>query len=73
MNEEAHEDSNRAFSESLTDPKKVAAHLAEYNLWRRGQGRYMFSEVPEKNVRFPLSAKELGQVFDAAITLLMRM
>lgn len=54
------------------DPNSVADALAEYQLWRRGQGKYGENEVTAEYVHVPcpFDPKELGEIEDAAIAFL---
>ena len=52
-------------------PKFVAECLVENQNWRRGIGRYEFSDDPEKNAPMPFCPKALGIIEDAAIKFLM--
>lgn len=48
------------------------AILCEYQLWRRGEGKYAWSEVPEENKAFPYSQKLLGNALDVALDVLSK-
>lgn len=52
---------------NLDNPKVVANVLKEYNLWRRGVGKYRFREEPSKNVDLSFSNEALGQAIDFAV------
>ena len=60
-----------AFCRKCEDPVFVAECLAEYQSWRRGTGRYAFSDESEKTAPMPLCPVALGIVEDAAIKFLM--
>lgn len=46
---------------------KLADDLAEQQLWRRGIGKYAWSENPEENIPSPFSPKEVGEMIDTVI------
>lgn len=48
----------------------VANRLAEYNRWRRGQGKYGWNSDPSKNLPPPFSGTVLGELIDSAVELL---
>ena len=58
------------FTTKCEDPRFVAQCLAENLAWRRGQGRYKFSEDPKKNEPMPLCPQALSIVEEAAIRFL---
>lgn len=58
------------FTMKCEDPRFVAQCLAENLAWRRGQGRYKFSEDPKKNESMPLCPRALSIVEEAAIRFL---
>lgn len=48
----------------------VSRRLAEYNRWRRGQGKYAYTDDPLKYRSQPFSPAYLGRVIDRAVELL---
>ena len=58
------------FTSKCEDPRFVAQCLAENLAWRRGQGRYKFSEDPKKNEPMPLCPQALSIVEESAIRFL---
>ena len=44
----------------------LAKALRMYNRWRRGEGKFQWSEDPKKNKPCPYSPTTLGLLFDAA-------
>ena len=60
-----------AFCRKCEDPRFVAECLAEHQSWRRGTGRYAFSEESEPPAQMPFCPKALGIIEDAAIKFLM--
>lgn len=50
--------------------RTVMRELAEFNRWRRGQGKYAWNEDPSKNAELPFTAEHLGKVIDRAVELL---
>lgn len=60
--------------EECKDPKRVAWYLHEFQMWRRGKGKYEWNEDPNvRNAVLPMTAKELGVVIDIAIKMLKGM
>ena len=49
------------------DPETCAKALTEYNLYRRGQGKYKFSEDPKKRKDLPWPSVVIGEIFEIAI------
>ena len=48
-------------------PKEAYEVLREFNLWRRGEGKYAFSETPSENEPLPYTPKEISVALDVAI------
>lgn len=46
--------------------------LREFNLWRRGEGKYKWSETPSENEPLPYTPKEVGKALDVAIAVLKK-
>lgn len=57
----------------LESPGRLAKMLNEYNLWRRGVGKYAWSEDPKKNVDFPFSSSQLTMILNASVCMLERL
>lgn len=53
-------------------PKETYEVLCEFQAWRRGEGKYAFSETPSENEPLPYSAKEIGIALDVAIETLKK-
>lgn len=49
------------------DSKEALGILAEFNRWRRGEGKYAWNEDPAKNAECPYSPKAIGKAIDIAI------
>lgn len=47
-------------------PASLANALRDYNRYRRGQGKYKWSEEPEKNKPSPYSPETIGYLIDTA-------
>ena len=47
-------------------PASLANALRDYNRYRRGQGKYKWSEEPEKNNPSPYSPETIGYLIDTA-------
>lgn len=47
-------------------PAALAKALRDYNRYRRGQGKYKWSEEPEKNNPSPYSPETIGYLIDTA-------
>ena len=54
-------------------PKDLAKALREYNRYRRGQGRYKWSEDPSKNKPSPYAPETIGYLIDEAVRRLSHM
>ena len=52
------------------DPETCAKSLMEYNLYRRGQGKYKFSEDPKKRKDLPWPSVVFGRIMEIAISYL---
>lgn len=50
--------------------RKLANDLGEYQQWRRGEGKYAFSENPEENLPMPFTPSELTAIMNATINIL---
>lgn len=50
-------------------PKEAYEVLREFQMWRRAEGKYKWSEIPEA---LPYSAKEVGVALDVAIEMLKK-
>ena len=46
--------------------------LREFQMWRRGEGKYAFSETPSENERLLYSASVVGIALDVAIETLKK-
>ena len=49
------------------DRKTAVEILREFNEWRRGEGKYEFSENPDENLQFPYTPKKVGKAIDFAV------
>lgn len=60
------------FAEKCKDPKFVAECLREYQMWRKGKGKYGYDGDPEEYVPVqpPFCAEALSIVEDAAIEII---
>lgn len=55
------------------NPISVAEALKEYQLYRKGKGKYKWHEAPERNEPMPFTCEELTKIEDAAIKFLSRL
>jgi len=46
---------------------KAIEILKEYNMWRKGAGKYAWNDDPSKNANFPYKGNELSEAIDYAI------
>lgn len=60
----------QVFAAKCDDPRFVATCLTEQLMWRRGDGRYKFSDDPKKNAPMPFCPQALSIVEEAAIRFL---
>ena len=47
-------------------PKEAYEVLCEFQMWRRCEGKYKWSETPSENEPLPYSSKEIGVAIDVA-------
>lgn len=53
-------------------PKEALEVLSEFQMWRRGEGKYAWSETPFENEPLLYSASAVGVALDVAIETLKK-
>ena len=53
-------------------PKEALEVLCEFQMWRRGEGKYRWSETPTADNAFVYSTKDVGIALDVAIATLKK-
>ena len=52
--------------------KKALEVLREFQMWRRCEGKYKWSETPSENETLPYTPKEIGFALDVAFDTLKK-